>query len=140
MSWHPETIHYPETFDRSTPPWYDGKFDWQWANAAFSDCRITFMDLDGVVERFGNFLVIETKEIGTDIPAGQMFTLKRLHKIDCFTILLVWGKVAPVKYQLWPARGFRDGKIQESTSDCDRASMTLLVKEWRKYAEWHKII
>lgn len=139
MTWHPATILHRETFDAATPPWSDGKFDWSWVNKAFDDCKIKPMDFDGVIERFGNFLVIESKGPGVDIPYGQRLTLERFYGIGCATVLIVWGKLHPVKYQLWCANRFRDGRRQNGTSDCTPESLTSLIRDWRSYAETHRI-
>jgi hypothetical protein len=59
------------------------------------------MDFDGVVERKGNFLVFETKDSGVPVPEGQMITLKTLHALGCFTVMLIHGKAEPESTEIW---------------------------------------
>ena len=47
------------------------------------------MDFDGVVERKGNFILFETKNLGVPIQEGQLRTLKAAHSLGCFTIVLI---------------------------------------------------
>lgn len=88
----PSTIKYPETFARSASAGFDGIFDWSWTDGCFGDTRISPMDLDGVVERRGQFLVFETKNVGAQVPQGQLYTLQRLHSLGHFTIMIIHGK------------------------------------------------
>ena len=60
----------------------------------FDDCfpgKIGFGDVDGLIERRGNFLFIEWKEPGASLTTGQSITLKRLAAIPNFTVLMVEG-------------------------------------------------
>ena len=50
------------------------------------------MDIDGLVERKGNFLVFETKAPNKEIPGGQMITLNALLKTGSFTVFFLQGK------------------------------------------------
>jgi hypothetical protein len=76
-------------------------FDWSWTQGCFGDKKITPMDFDGVVERKGNFLVFETKNLNVQIPSGQLYTLQALHRLGCFTILLIHGKTQPERIEVW---------------------------------------
>lgn len=104
----PATIHSPDIFEASAPPSFDGVFDWSWTNGCFGETNITPMDFDGVVERNGNFLVMETKREGASIPNGQLITLRRLHARGGVTVMLIWGKLKPIDVQVWPAKGWSD--------------------------------
>lgn len=59
------------------------------------------MDFDGVVERRGQFIVFETKEPGTPVPIGQLYTLQALHRLGCFTVVIIWGKLEPEAAEVW---------------------------------------
>lgn len=97
----PTTIRHPKTFQNSPPAGYDGVFDWSWTAGCFGGGRITPMDIDGVVERKGQFLVFETKNMGVPIPKGQLYTLERLHRLNCFTIMIIYGKQRPETCECW---------------------------------------
>ena len=93
----PSTIIYPETFKKKAPAGFDGVFDWSWTEGCFGETKIKPMDLDGVVERHGNILIFETKDVGKDIPIGQRITLRALWERGGITILFVYGKDSPEK-------------------------------------------
>ena len=59
------------------------------------------MDFDGVVERKGNFLLFETKNLDVPIPKGQLYTLQAAHALGCFTIMLIHGKTSPERTEVW---------------------------------------
>ena len=87
-------LNHPETFYGSPPAGYDGLFDWDFLKKAgcFGDTNIEPMDLDGIVERKGRFLVFETKNPGVEIPKGQEITLRALARTELFTVFLIQGK------------------------------------------------
>lgn len=131
MSALPSTIKHPGGFAHSPAAGFDGVFDWSWTQGCFGKGRITPMDFDGVVERKGNFILFETKNLGVPIPDGQMYTLQAAHKLGCFTIFLIHGKTSPEAAQVWyPGRDTRhefDGieAIKER------------VTAWYSYADSH---
>jgi hypothetical protein len=130
MSGLPETIRHPAAFSRSPAAGADGVLHWDWVNRAFSDTKITATDWDGVVERRGQFLVVESKDEGCDVPGGQLITLRQAHAIGCFCILFVWGKETPSRYEVW-----YPGRKAKSEGHCDAETLTTLVSKWRAWAE-----
>jgi hypothetical protein len=52
-------------------------WDWGFLNAALPG-QIRPMDLDGIVEKNGQFLVLEGKPLGHDLPTGQKITLEKM--------------------------------------------------------------
>ena len=74
----PDTILYPDKFKKSLGAGFDGVFNWKWTEGCFGDTKIKPMDFDGVVERYGNYLIFETKDIGKPISLGQLITLNNL--------------------------------------------------------------
>ena len=48
-------------------------------------------DIDAMIERHGNFLVIENKHPSEEIPLGQLITLRALAKLPQFTVLVIHG-------------------------------------------------
>lgn len=97
----PATIKHQQGFLHSPAAGYDGVFDWSWTQGCFGTGRITPMDFDGVVERKGNFILFETKNLGVPIPQGQMYTLEAAHRLGCFSIFLIHGKTEPESAQVW---------------------------------------
>ena len=96
----PSTIKCPETFVRSAPAGFDGIFDWSWTEGCFN-AKTRPMDFDGVVERKGNFLIFETKDLDVPLPAGQRYTLQAAHRLGCMTIMLIHGKKLPERGEIW---------------------------------------
>ena len=123
----PNTIIYPEQFNKSKPARYDGVFDWSWTDGCFGETKIKPMDWDGVVERYGNFIVFETKNPGIEIPMGQRITLEAAHKTGLFTIMLIWGKSCPENFEVW----FPNGKIRKYEG-IEKARQ--VVMKWFEYA------
>jgi len=97
----PATITNPGGFLRSPSAGFDGVFDWSWTQGCFGQGRIKPMDFDGVVERNGNFILFETKNVGVEIPRGQLITLNAAHRLGCFTIMLIYGKTSPESAEIW---------------------------------------
>jgi len=125
MSDLPSTIKHPETFLNS-PAWTSG---------CFGSGKITPMDFDGVVERKGNFILFETKGVGVPVPQGQIFTLRRAHSLDVFTVMLVQGKSAPEAAQVWCPPDFMGGKVMDSFAPITPERAAKFVSEWYAYAD-----
>ena len=131
MSALPSTIKHPGGFLHSLAAGFDGVFDWSWTQGCFGSGRITPMDFDGVVERKGNFILFETKNLGVPIPDGQMYTLQAAHRLGCFTIFLIHGKTAPEAAQVWyPGREARH-EVEGVDAIKER------VAAWYAYADKH---
>jgi hypothetical protein len=67
-------------------------WDWSPFNNCFGDTKIRIADIDGFVERNGQFLVIETKGHGVPIPFGQKLSYKTLLAGGNATLLYIWGE------------------------------------------------
>lgn len=65
-------------------------WDWKILEGCFSG-KIAPTDIDGMVEKNGHFLVIETKRPNVEIPLGQLYTFQAMQKLGCFTVIIVWG-------------------------------------------------
>lgn len=126
-------IKYKETFDKMKPANYDGFFDWDFLLPAFKGTKIEPMDIDGVVERRGNILMFETKNIGIDIPLGQKITLETFIKLGKgkITIFVLYGKSADTikGMEEW---NYCKGKIIKNTIECDMSYVLLMVESWFK--------
>ena len=110
------TIRSFEDLERNT-------WDWACFDGCFGDTKISMSDIDGVVERNGQFLVIETKSTGTPVPMGQSIMFSSFTRLPEFRVLVVWGKPGHVTHmQRW------GGSIHEATTEDFRDT----VKEWWK--------
>lgn len=67
------TIKNPEAF-------MAGVWDWALLDGCFGDTKIRPTDIDGCVERNGQFLWLEAKAPGAPVPTGQRIVLERLAK------------------------------------------------------------
>lgn len=70
---------------------FEGVWDWQFLDQCFKGTKIKVSDIDGIVERKGHFLVIETKKKGVVIPTAQERMYNELWKLGKFTVVYVWG-------------------------------------------------
>jgi hypothetical protein len=100
----PSTIRHPAKFNAAKPAGFDGIFDWSWTDGCFGKTRISPMDFDGVVERNGHLLVFETKDVGKDVPQGQLITLEALWRRSGVTVFLIHGKARPEDATVWQPR------------------------------------
>ena len=131
MSALPSTIKHPAGFRHSPAAGFDGVFDWSWTKDCFGGKRITPMDFDGVVERKGNFILFETKNLNVPVPAGQMYTLEAAHRLGCFTIFLIHGKTTPESAQIW----YPGTDRRETYEGAD--AIREKVGAWYAYADRH---
>lgn len=128
-----DTIKYPDTFKKSPSAQFDGVFDWSWTQGCFGAGKITPMDFDGVVERKGNFIIIETKNMGVPVPLGQMITLESIYKLDVFTVIFIQGKSTPELAKVWCQPGFKGGKKMDEYKETDVKRMQGFLSEWYEY-------
>lgn len=97
------TIQNPEKF-------VAGLWDWGMLDPCFPG-KIKVTDIDGLVERKGHFLVLETKSPGVTIPLGQEIMFKRLQQSRMFTVVVVWGKTnQPQEMQIFYPNGLTSEK------------------------------
>jgi hypothetical protein len=86
---------------RSTETYTRSFWDWTFLNACFVPTKIRVSDIEGIVERHGNFLWIETKYPGENIEEGQRIMHESALKTGRFTVLLIWGEPnRPFSYRL----------------------------------------
>jgi len=76
---------------RNIKKFIESLWDWGCLDGCFGSTKIKPTDIDGLVERNGKFLVIETKLPDNDIPTGQMITFNHMISTGVFTIYVVWG-------------------------------------------------
>lgn len=77
---------------------------WHWENFndCFEDTNIRITDVDGLIERKGHFLLLETKLPGVDVPKGQAILFDAIIKQKNWNVLVIWGKTdMPRHWKLW---------------------------------------
>lgn len=121
------TIRNPELF-------VAGLWDWQ----CLDDClpgKMKVSDIDGAIERNGQFLFIETKGPNVPIPMGQEIFYKNLHKKKDFTILYVWGTPGQVEEleMFYP-----DGKMRTRKKPADLEDLKRIIRWWFGMADSKK--
>jgi len=134
----PETIKHPNNFLSSPSYGFDGIFDWAFTQGAVGKGLITPMDIDGIIERKGKFLVFETKDNGKDVPRGQLITFTKLYELKCFTILFIQGKTTHEKVMAWCQPGFYGGKKYSNFVPCNDVKLNNFTKKWYEFANEHR--
>jgi len=145
-----EMFRNEDEFLENVPMGFDGKFNWDYLLPIFGDSRIAPMDLDGVVERNDNFLVMETKTHSKAIPTGQVRTLFALHKRGGFTILAIWMRKNKEAEEIElvgimrPETSKSTERIMEmhyfNDGEVGKKFVYDLVEKWWKFANENKFI
>jgi hypothetical protein len=134
------TINKPDIFFKNLSAGNDGVFDWEWLNDAFKPSKITLTDIDAIVERNGQFLVIETKN-SNHLPQGQKILLEQLVRKGNFTIFYVVGKNKDniTFLEIWGLD--KNKKIMKYKQQKPSGEILFqFVKKWFKMVENHKEI
>ena len=101
---------------------------WDWT--AYNDCfggNIRISDIDGVVERNGNFLWIETKGIDADVTTGQAILFDQLIKLPGHHVLIIYGDTdKPHSYRFWGHYKRRQ---------CTQEDIEAILKRWYAVAD-----
>lgn len=108
---------------------YDrGFWDWKILQGCFGNTSISPTDVDGLVERKGNFLFIETKQPGAPMPKGQEITLRSLAQRG-HTVLIARGSDEKVTgLEKWTAMG------DESFPNATLQTLREMVAGWFDFA------
>ena len=108
-------------------------WDWSVLDGCFGSPEMRVTDIDGIIEVGGNYLMIETKFPGKEIPKGQRIMFDKLMENtenNHFTVLLAWGRPGlPVKLQLWPDEPY-DANLEE---------MRRVVRNWYVFSRHNPI-
>jgi hypothetical protein len=105
-------------------------WDWGILKGCFGDTKIEPTDIDGIVERNGHFLVLETKKPGNPLVQGQRIMFNRLLELKMFTVLIIWGHPGcPEKMLIMYPPPYPAKEIE-----CDRDMLRQVVSRWFDYA------
>jgi len=85
-----DMIQNEEAFNHSLPASYDGQFDWDMLLPIFQGTKLSFSDIDSILEKNGKFIIFETKKIKNSIPRGQSILLNRLHSKGDITLVYIF--------------------------------------------------
>ncbi len=108
-----------------------GIWDWAILDGCFGETHIKPTDIDGMVERNGNFLFLETKAPGVPLPRGQEISFRRLAAQPDTVVMVVWGEQnQPVQLQVFSSL-FPDGKLIKADGDTFRH----FVQVWYERAD-----
>ena len=109
---------------RNVENFLNSVWDWGFTNDCFPyGMRIS--DVDGIFERYGYFLVLETKHPKAEIPGGQRFMHEQLVRTGLFTVIYIWGEneqsiesIEVISPKNWGKRGGikTTGRIKSSTN------------------------
>jgi hypothetical protein len=100
----------------------------------FHDCfpgKISFGDVDGIVEINGKGLMLEWKSQSIDIPTGQRIMYQRLSRGELLTVIVLCGdpQTMEVTYMGW----FFSGRYTEPER-CTTDTAKIRIKEWVEWA------
>lgn len=85
-------IRYPAGFWRFLPDGFDGVFDWEYLKGIWGR-TIEPMDFDCVIEKGGEFLLIETKGPKGNLEDGHQRTFRWILEDPKWTVMVVYGKL-----------------------------------------------
>lgn len=107
-------------------------WDWKILTGCFGNTKIMPTDIDGFVERHGQFLFLETKGPGVPLPVAQEIGFKALVKHAGALVIIIWGeKDNPQKLRVYSGI-YPDGI--EYTDDAP-AKLKKFVAAWYNMAE-----
>ena len=103
----------------------NGLWDWGFLDRCFGNTNIRVTDIDGMVERNGKFLLIETKQYGVDIPTGQRIMFDNWLALGQ-TLLVIWGKQGSRSYKVL----FQTNRTKIEFDDATDIHIQLCVQLW----------
>lgn len=117
------TINNQELFDR-------GIWDWGFLDGCFAPTRIKVSDIDGITERNGKLLILETKRRGVELNTGQSIMFRQLVRAGNH-VLTIWGyQSEPVHDLLYMTPG---GDCRYT--DVEKETIQDIVRDWFRWAD-----
>lgn len=106
----------------------DGLPNWGMLEGCFGAGRIRPSDIDGVVDRNGRFLILESKRVGAQVKEGQHILFQSLAETGLFTVIVFFGDAAACTVK--SARVyFPDGGYQPD-APCDLDGLRARCADW----------
>lgn len=102
-------------------------WDWRVLDGCFGG-KIKPSDIDGMVERNGHFLYLETKKPGVELTMGQEIAAKNRVKDGVSTYVVIWGYPgSPERLKIYyPAQFTRSPEVV----DCNLDDLREWCKVW----------
>lgn len=107
---------------------------------AFAGTKIEPMDFDAVTERYGRFLIFETKAPGVKIKTGQRITLENIVLLGRgkVIVIILYGKT---EFEIQGGEQWyysnEDGRpmcIKREISDCNADKIVRMTEAWLRLA------
>jgi len=117
---------------RNRDHYMDSIWDWAILSSCFGRLKIAVSDIDGIIERHGQFLVIESKSMHAPIPVGQSIMFDHMTKMDNFKVVVIWGDA--LTGTVTNLREWGKETISATTDDFRQ-----LVKEWWGMADGRRV-
>ena len=108
----------------------DALWDWAILDGCFGNTRIAPTDVDGMVERNGQFLFLEAKGPSAVIPVGQRITFEHALNTGIFTVIVVWGRPNEPEAMMVCRLGRMGQKVPATLTDLRQA-----VADWYRSAD-----
>lgn len=109
-----------------------------WDYGLFAPSGLRFSDIDGITEKKGRFLIIETKLPNVEILQGQSILFDQLLKTGKVTIFYLWGKInQPEKMQILSI--FKRQAYKTDIFDCDIELVCAKMAKWKQLVEDGKL-
>lgn len=112
--------------------------DWGPLDDCFEVDGITVSDIDGYVERKGNFLYFEAKSLNGRVSTGQRISFESLVKHHKAWVLVIWhdGSLEGAQYGrlLCPDREAHDGICDTGKVDTTLDEIKNICEQWWDWA------
>ncbi|HPU62135.1 MAG TPA: hypothetical protein PK300_08395 [Bacillota bacterium] len=107
-----------------------GLWDWSILDGCFGNTKIKVTDIDGMVERNGNILMLEAKGPNVPVTTGQRIMFENIRYNPAITILVVWGNPGnPTHIMQYNSSGVTN------RCECDLNAFRAIVAEWYDRAD-----
>lgn len=111
---------------RSTSAFLGSLWDWAILDGCFGTTRISPTDIDGVVERNGQLLILEAKGKEVCLTTGQDIMFRQVTRSGFVTVIVVRGEPQnPVDAAI-----YQDGVEDRQMHPCDIPRLRRMVTAW----------
>lgn len=134
----------PKKFYEEAAAGFDGLFDWDYLIEPVQRATkrgIMPSDIDCHFEVGGHHLIFETKSEGAEVPGGQRQALLQLWAKGYHTVVFLWGKKEPMRWEVYYPSGRRHWRDAESrgkeSADVRVEDLQGLMFRWATWADAH---
>lgn len=116
---------------RNAHSYLEGVWDWGILKGCFGDTKIEPTDIDGLVERRGHFLILETKKVDVPVGFGQWKTFNAFIDTGYFMVIILWGSQNnPIEMQILYPKPYKPSNKRS----CTLEDVRKVVRWWFTYA------